>query len=290
LGDRARSSRQLARHGNGMNQMQLPPDVATRAKPLLQVQGVTLQYKTAEYLVTATYKVDFEVYPADRFVLLGPSGCGKSTLLKGVAGYIRPVEGTISLNGRLVTTPGPDRMMVFQEFDQLLPWKTVLQNVMFPMLRSGKFRSRKAACEQARTFIDKVNLSKFADVYPHMLSGGMKQRVAIARAMAMEPDILLMDEPFAALDALTRRKMQEELLRLWDDIRFTVLFVTHSIEEAIIVGNRILVLSPHPGQVRAELNSHKYAHGDQGATDFAALQNSIESMLFSERVEEQAEA
>src|SRR5262245_26268861 len=121
-----------------MNQMQLPADAASRSKPLLQVQGVTLQYKTKEHLVTATYKVDFEVYPADRFVLLGPSGCGKSTLLKGVAGYIRPVEGTIKLNGRLVAAPGPDRMMVFQEFDQLLPWKTVLQNVMFPMLRSGK--------------------------------------------------------------------------------------------------------------------------------------------------------
>ena len=273
-----------------MNQMQLPPDVATRAKPLLQVQGVTLQYKTTEHLVTATYKVDFEVYPADRFVLLGPSGCGKSTLLKGVAGFIRPVEGTIKLNDRLVVAPGPDRMMVFQEFDQLLPWKTVLQNVMFPMLRSGKFRSWKAAREQARAFIDKVNLSKFVDAYPHMLSGGMKQRVAIARAMAMEPDILLMDEPFAALDALTRRKMQEELLRLWDDIRFTVLFVTHSIEEAIIVGNRILVLSPHPGQVRAELNSHKYEHVDQGAADFATLQHTIEEMLLSEHVEEQAEA
>lgn len=272
-----------------MNQMQLPPDAASRSKPLLQVQGVTLQYKTKDHLVTATYKVDFEVYPADRFVLLGPSGCGKSTLLKGVAGYIRPVEGSIKLNGHLVASPGPDRMMVFQEFDQLLPWKTVLQNVMFPMLRSGKFRSRKAARDQARTFIDKVNLSKFADVYPHMLSGGMKQRVAIARAMAMEPDILLMDEPFAALDALTRRKMQEELIRLWDDIRFTVLFVTHSIEEAIIVGNRILVLSPHPGQVRAELNSHKFAHADQGAADFAALQHSIETMLFAERVEEQAQ-
>jgi NitT/TauT family transport system ATP-binding protein len=270
-----------------MNQMQLPPDVATRTKPLLQVQGVTLQYKTREHLVTATYKVDFEVFPADRFVLLGPSGCGKSTLLKGVAGYMRPVEGTIKLNERLIASPGPDRMMVFQEFDQLLPWKTVLQNVMFPMLRSGRFRSRAAAREKARSFIDKVNLSKFSDAYPHMLSGGMKQRVAIARAMAMEPDILLMDEPFAALDALTRRKMQDELLRLWDDIRFTVLFVTHSIEEAIIIGNRILLLSPHPGQVRAELNSHKYAHGDQGAEDFAALQQKIEKMLFSERVEEE---
>lgn len=180
-------------------------------------------------------------------------------------------------------------MMVFQEFDQLLPWKTVLQNVMYPMLKSGKYRSREQAREQAQAYIEKVNLSKFVDAYPHMLSGGMKQRVAIARAMAMEPDILLMDEPFAALDALTRRKMQEELLNLWDDIRFTVIFVTHSIEEAIIIGNRVLLLSPHPGEVRAELNCHDYAHSDHGAAGFSALQQTIEDMLFSERVEEQEE-
>jgi len=256
------------------------------ARPLLEVSGVTLQYKTREHLVTATYRVDFNVFPGDRFVLLGPSGCGKSTLLKGVAGFLQPVEGVIRLNEKKVTAPGPDRMMVFQEFDQLLPWKTVKQNVMFPMLTSGRFRGKDAE-DKAHQYIDKVNLTKFADVYPHMLSGGMKQRVAIARAMAMEPAILLMDEPFAALDALTRRKMQEELLSLWDDIRFTVLFVTHSIEEAIIVGNRILVMSPHPGQVRAELNAHDFGHGNIGGREFMALQGKIHDMLFAERIEEQ---
>ena len=253
--------------------------------PVLDVQGVTLQYKTKDYLVTATYRVSFQVYPADRFVLLGPSGCGKSTLLKGVAGFLKPVEGKIALNGRTVDRPGPDRMMVFQEFDQLLPWKTVLQNVMFPMLSSRRC-SAKEAEERARRYIEKVNLAKFADLYPHMLSGGMKQRVAIARAMAMEPDILLMDEPFAALDALTRRKMQEELLQLWDDIRFTVLFVTHSIEEAVIVGSRILVLSPHPGQVRAEINAHGFGHHNTGDEAFAGTVARIHNMLFAERVEE----
>ena len=145
-------------------------------------------------------------------------------------------------------------MFVFQEFDQLLPWKTVKQNVMFALQASGKMRG-KAAEAQAMRYIDKVNLTKFANSYPHTLSGGMKQRVAIARALAMEPDILLMDEPFAALDALTRRKMQDELLQLWADTRFTVLFVTHSIPEAVLIGNRILLLSPHPGQVKGELNS-----------------------------------
>ncbi|MEX1073537.1 MAG: ATP-binding cassette domain-containing protein, partial [Burkholderiales bacterium] len=176
--------------------------------------------------------------------------------------------------------------MVFQEFDQLLPWKTVRQNVLFPMRTSGRYRAREAG-ERARAVIDKVNLTKFADAYPHMLSGGMKQRVAIARALAMEPDILLMDEPFAALDALTRRKMQEELLRLWDDVRFTVLFVTHSIEEAIVVGSRILVLSPHPGQVRAELNAHLYDHATQDGAAFVRLRQRIHDMLFAERIEQE---
>jgi len=255
-------------------------------RPLLEVDGVTLQYKTKEHLVTATYRVSFAVFPADRFVVLGPSGCGKSTLLKGVAGFLAPAEGEIRLNGRAVVGPGPDRMMVFQEFDQLLPWKTVKQNVTFPMRTSGRYGAAEAE-ERARAAIVKVNLAKFADVYPHMLSGGMKQRVAIARALAMEPDILLMDEPFAALDALTRRKMQEELLRLWDDVRFTVLFVTHSIEEAIVIGNRILVLSPHPGQVRAELNAHEHDHASQDGEAFGALRQRIHDMLFAERIEQE---
>ena len=224
---------------------------------------MTLQYKTREHLVTATYRVSFQVWPSDRFVLLGPSGCGKSTLLKGVAGFMKPVEGTMRLGGRVIERPGPDRMMVVQEFDQLLPWKTVQQNVVFPMLISGRF-ARPEAEQRALTYINKVHLTEFRDAYPHTLSGGMKQRAAIARAMAMEPDILLMDEPFAALDALTRRQMQEELLQRWEDKQFTVLFVTHSIEEAIIVGSRLLVLSPHPGQVKAELNAHAFDHAAQG--------------------------
>jgi NitT/TauT family transport system ATP-binding protein len=249
--------------------------------PLLSVDRVTLQYKTAECLVTATHRVSFEVYSGDRFVVLGPSGCGKSSLLKSIAGFIKPVEGQIRLNGELVEGPGLDRMMVFQDFDQLLPWQTVLQNVAFPINCGGKFRSREAN-ERALAAIAKVGLTPFADVYPHMLSGGMKQRVAIARAMVMEPHILLMDEPFAALDALTRYKMQEELLRLWDDTGFTILFVTHSIEEAIIIGSRILVLSPHPGRVRAELNAHQFGHDQQNGAEFMKLSQRIHSMLFEE--------
>ncbi len=258
----------------------------TNTSPLLDVNGVTLQYKTKQHLVTATYRVDFEVYKSDRFVLLGPSGCGKSTLLKAVGGYMRPVEGDISLGGKRVTRPGPDRMMVFQEFDQLLPWKTVKHNVMFPLCASGKCAAKEAE-ERAMNYIEKVNLTKFANSYPHTLSGGMKQRVAIARGMAMEPDILLMDEPFAALDALTRRKMQEELLQLWEDTRFTVLFVTHSIPEAVMIGNRILLLSPHPGQVKAELNScgKDEVNPDTGVK----LSDRIHEMLFADQVEEEQE-
>jgi NitT/TauT family transport system ATP-binding protein len=234
---------------------------------LLAVDGITLQYRTPDHLVTAVWRVSFNVLASDRFVILGPSGCGKSTLLKAVGGYVSPVEGAIHLNGIKVSAPGPDRVFVFQEFDQLLPWKTVKQNIAFALTASGKLPRREAE-DRAMHFIEKVRLSDFADSYPHTLSGGMKQRVAIARGMAMEPQILLMDEPFAALDALTRARMQEELLQLWDDTKFTVLFVTHSIPEALRIGSRILLLSAHPGQVKAEINS---ATSDEAR---------IESMLF----------
>jgi NitT/TauT family transport system ATP-binding protein len=208
-------------------------------------------------------------------------------LLKGVAGYLTPVEGDMRLKGRTISKPGPDRVMVFQEFDQLLPWKTVKQNITFALRNGGRCGTDREADEIAMEYIHKVKLDNFENTYPHMLSGGMKQRVAIARGMAMEPDILLMDEPFAALDALTRRQMQEELLQLWEDTHFTVLFVTHSIEEAIIVGSRILVLSPHPGQVKAELNAHQLEYGDVGNDEFAALQKRIHDMLFADRILEE---
>ena len=164
---------------------------------LLDVDGVTLRYKTSSAVITATERVGFSVDRSDRFVLLGPSGCGKSTLLKAVGGYIKPSEGRMRINGREITGPGADRMMIFQEFDQLLPWKTVLANVMFPLLTARRM-PRKEAESRARAYIEKVGLTRVVDAYPHTLSGGMKQRVAIARGMAMEPDILLMDEPFAA--------------------------------------------------------------------------------------------
>lgn len=246
---------------------------------LLAIDAVSLEYRSGARIVRATHQVSFDVYGSDRFVLLGPSGCGKSTLLKAVAGFIEPVSGSITLDGQPVRGPGPDRIAVFQEFDQLPPWKTVVENVAFPLRAAAKL-SRAEARERALHYLDKVGLSTFADAYPHTLSGGMKQRVAIARALAMQPRVLLMDEPFAALDALTRRKMQEELLRLWDEFRFTLLFVTHSIEEALVVGNRILLLSPHPGRVRAELNSHEHSLENVDTGDFRDNVARIHHLLF----------
>ena len=255
------------------------PPVAVQ--PLLSVKHVSLEYRAEQRTVRATHDVSFDVFRGDRFVLLGPSGCGKSSLLKAVAGFIAPRTGSIAMHGQPIHQPGPDRVVVFQEFDQLPPWKTVLENVMFPLLASKRL-DRVAARERAHHWIAKVGLAGFEDAHPHTLSGGMKQRVAIARALAMQPEVLLMDEPFAALDALTRRKMQEELSRLWEELRFTLVFVTHSIEEALVVGNRILLLSPHPGRVRAELNSHQFGLHSAGSAEFQAASSRIHGLLFDE--------
>jgi NitT/TauT family transport system ATP-binding protein len=246
---------------------------------LLQIQDVSLEYQTRDRIVRATQGVCIDVFEGERYVLLGPSGCGKSTLLKAVAGFVTPAHGLITLQGQPVTGPGPDRVVVFQEFDQLAPWKTVLDNVLFALKASGTLRGA-AARERALYYLDKVGLSAFTSAYPNTLSGGMKQRVAIARALAMQPRILLMDEPFASLDALTRRKMQEELLRLWDEVRFTLLFVTHSIEEALVVGSRIALLSPHPGRLRAEINAHAFDLQSQGSPAFQHAAQRIHSLLF----------
>lgn len=250
--------------------------MANADDPFLEVDGVTLRYRTARTQVTATWRVSFTVGQSDRFVMVGPSGCGKSTLLKAIGGYMAPVEGRISLRGTPITRPGPDRIMIFQEFDQLLPWKTVLDNVVFPLVASGKCDPRRAR-EIANHFIEKVHLTRAIDSYPHQLSGGMKQRVAIARGLAMEPALLLMDEPFAALDELTRRRMQDELLALWSEAKITLVFVTHSISEAVRIGSRILLLSPHPGRVQAELPG---IPADASPAVAAELERDIHGRLF----------
>jgi NitT/TauT family transport system ATP-binding protein len=246
----------------------------------LSVEAVTLRYRTPDRIVTATHRVSFSVRRSERYVILGPSGCGKSTILKAIAGFVEPVEGRILVDGAAVTRPAPDRIVVFQEFDQLLPWKTVRQNIEFALTAGARMPRRQAEARAAQS-IARVRLDAFADVFPHTLSGGMKQRAAIARAMAMEPRILLMDEPFAALDALTRAQMQDELLQLWEETRFTVVFVTHSIAEAIKIGTRILLLSAHPGRVRDEISSS--GHDAVGA-DGRPLSARIREILFDGRM------
>ncbi|WP_426193993.1 ABC transporter ATP-binding protein [Massilia sp. DWR3-1-1] len=254
-------------------------DLHLVSQPLLRADGVTIDYRGERGAsVRAVHQVSFALFRGERFVLLGPSGCGKSTLLKAVGGFITPSAGSLTLGGRPITKPGPDRIVVFQEFDQLPPWKTVKANVMFPMLAVGI--ERRQAERRALDWLARVGLAPFADAYPHTLSGGMKARVAIARALAMQPDILLMDEPFAALDALTRRQMQEQLQALWEEHRFTMLFVTHSIEEALVVGKRILLLSPHPGRVRAELGSGQFTLASSGSAPFQAAASRIHRLLF----------
>ena len=196
----------------------------------------------------------FVVRRGEFYCLLGPSGCGKSTVLNLLAGFIAPTSGTIRMGQRRIVEAGTDRVVVFQDApNALFPWLRTHENVEFGLAIQGM--PRRKAAQKAQHYLDLVGLSAHAQKFPYELSGGMKQRCQLARALVLEPEVLLMDEPFAALDALTRTQMQEELLQLWSDTRITILFVTHSIEEAIRVGNRILLLSAHPGTVKAEVKS-----------------------------------
>jgi NitT/TauT family transport system ATP-binding protein len=248
----------------------------------VEVKNVSLSYDTPAGRIEAVRGASFSAASGEFLCLVGPSGCGKTTLLNMIAGFLAPSEGEVLVGGAAVSGQGFDRGIVFQDFAQLFPWRTALENVAFglEMKDVPKAERNRIALEQLRM----VKLEKFAHSYPHTLSGGMKQRVAIARGMAMEPDILLMDEPFAALDALTRTRMQDELLALWDETQFTVLFVTHSIPEAIKIGSRILLLSPHPGQVKAEINS--VPRGQENSNEGAALSREIHDMLFTDQIEE----
>src|SRR5215210_3284188 len=176
---------------------------------IVRVEGVRLGYWVGNAFHTAVGNATFDVRPREKMIVIGPSGCGKSTLLKAIAGFIAPVGGSISVAGRKTLAPGPDRAVVFQEFDQLFPWRTVLDNVAYALRVNG--RSRRDAAATAREFLQLTHLAHAAGWYPHQLSGGMKQRVAIARALALEPTVLLMDEPFGALDAITRQRLQAEL-------------------------------------------------------------------------------
>ncbi len=197
--------------------------------------------------VVAVEDVSLEIAPGEFVAILGPSGCGKTTLLYMVAGFIPPTRGEILLNGRRIQGPGPDRGVVFQSF-ALFPWMTVLDNVAFGLKMRGVPREERYRI--AREYIALVGLDGFEHRYPHELSGGMQQRVGVARVLANNPDLLLMDEPFASVDAQTRMTLQEELTRIWEARRPTILFVTHDVEEAVFLANRVVVLTPRPGRVR----------------------------------------
>lgn len=216
-------------------------------KPLLSVERAQIGYVVDGTPHVAVGDASFEVFPGEKIMLLGPSGCGKSTLLKAVAGFIEPFAGTIKMASRDTLAPGPDRAVVFQEFDQLFPWKSVRDNIIYPQRVVG--RDKVEAARRADAYLTLMHLEHAADRYPHQLSGGMKQRVAIARALALDPAILLMDEPFGALDAQTRSRLQSELNEVAERTGVTILFVTHSIQEAVYVGHRVVVLNNPPSTV-----------------------------------------
>jgi NitT/TauT family transport system ATP-binding protein len=229
-----------------------PVSVAPNAPPQLKVDNVSLRYQTpAGTTFTALEQVSFEV-PDEQFaVLVGPSGCGKSSLLYLTAGLAEPTSGEIFVGGKQVDGPGADRGMVFQGYT-LFPWLTVRQNIEFGLKRRGMpSKERKEVVEY---YLNEVGLTRFADNYSKQLSGGMMQRVAIARALANDPKILLMDEPFGALDSQTRLQMQQLLLKVWEHSKKTVLFVTHDIDEAILLGDRIFVMGARPGRIKEVLD------------------------------------
>jgi NitT/TauT family transport system ATP-binding protein len=228
------------------------PEVAERFARLYQrpvvldVKDVGRCFEGEDGVVTALDAVSFQAHRRELICLVGPSGCGKSTLGRILAGLDEPTSGQVQLDGREVRGPGSDRGMVFQGYT-LFPWRTVVGNVMFGLEMAGK--SQSSALAEAMPWVEMVGLGKFANAYPYQLSGGMKQRVAIARALANRPRILIMDEPFGALDAQTRAQMQNYLLQIWKQVDVTIVFVTHDLDEAVFLADRILVMGANPGRV-----------------------------------------
>src|SRR5690349_4545811 len=248
---------EVSKH-DSIGQIELPsyrqqsPEVAARFESIrrrpvvMTVGGVGRVFESAQGPVTALSNIEFEVHQREFISVIGPSGCGKSTLIRIVSGLETCTSGAVLIDGKPVIGPGPDRGMVFQAYT-LFPWLTVKANVMFGPNMKGVPRDESE--KQALEWLRVVGLSQFADHYPSQLSGGMKQRVAIARALANQPRILLMDEPFGALDAQTRASMQAHLLRIWERVDVTILFITHDLDEAIYLSDRVVVLGANPGRV-----------------------------------------
>jgi NitT/TauT family transport system ATP-binding protein len=244
------------------------------------ISNVGKVFKTAERDVVALQDINLEI-PQGQFVcLLGPSGCGKSTLLNAVAGFAPPTSGSIVADGQLVTAPGPERGMVFQEY-ALFPWMTVADNVAFGLEIKGMDKAEIAAIVDK--LLKMLSLQDFRNRFPKDLSGGMRQRVAIARILALDSPIMLMDEPFGALDALTRRNLQDELLRIWAELKKTIIFVTHSIEEALYLADRIVVMTYRPGTVKRDIIVDLPRLRDPASAEFNALKRELGQLVMEEQ-------
>ncbi len=222
------------------------------AAPLLTVDGVSKSYATRTGQVDALADVNVEIGDGEFVSIVGPSGCGKSTLMRLIAGLDAPVAGSIQIVGETVRGPSPRTGIVFQEA-RLLPWRTTVQNVVLPAEAQGGRRQGRDVKSRAEELLTLVGLRGFESAYPRELSGGMAQRVALARALLLDPWLLLMDEPFGALDAITREQMNMELLRIWSESRKTVIFITHSVSEAVLLSDRVLVMAAHPGRISGDV-------------------------------------
>ncbi|MES2016573.1 MAG: ABC transporter ATP-binding protein [Pseudomonadota bacterium] len=246
----------------------------------IQISGVSKVFAAEGRELVALQDINLEIPRGQFTCLLGPSGCGKSTLLNAVAGFALPTSGQITADGQLVTGPGPERGMVFQEY-ALFPWMTVAQNIGFGLEIKGLPKA--AIAERVDGLLAMLSLSDFRQRFPKDLSGGMRQRVAIARVLALDSPIMLMDEPFGALDALTRRNLQDELLRIWAELKKTIVFVTHSIEEALYLADRIVVMTYRPGTVKRDLLVELPRMRDPAAPEFNALKRELGQLVMEEQ-------